>query len=86
MSSFSRGKQNSLAFITFRVDGTLRVDDTQFCVVELRRVRISTSPTRRGKNKKYCGYYRLMVDALEGRGDEGRGVTAISLGEVSSNL
>ena len=27
-----------------------------------------------------------MVDALGYRGDEGRGVTAISLGEVSSNL
>jgi len=27
-----------------------------------------------------------MVDALTSRGDEGRGVTAISFGEVSSNL
>ena len=27
-----------------------------------------------------------MVDALALRGDEGRGVTAISFGEVSSNL
>ena len=30
--------------------------------------------------------YRRMVDALGYQGDEGRGVTAISLGEVSSNL
>jgi len=31
-------------------------------------------------------FYRQMVDALGYRGDEGRGVTAISVGEVSSNL
>ncbi len=31
-------------------------------------------------------FYRLMVDALGSKGDEGRGVPAISLGEVVSNL
>ena len=30
-------------------------------------------------------YYERMEDALGGWGDEGRGVTAISLGEVSLN-
>jgi len=32
------------------------------------------------------GFYKQMVDALGAGGDEGRGVTAKSLGEVSSNL
>jgi len=31
-------------------------------------------------------FYMQMVDALGYRGDEGRGVPAISLGEVASNL
>ena len=31
-------------------------------------------------------FYGQMVDALGYRGDEGRGVPAISLGEVATNL
>ena len=33
-----------------------------------------------------CLFYRQMEDALGAGGDEGRGVAAISLGEVLSNL
>jgi len=44
----------------------------------------------RGKNKKLRGHYSLkegrMEDALAYKGDEGRGVTAISFGEPSSGL
>jgi len=32
------------------------------------------------------GFYGRMVDALGDPGEEGRGVPAISLGEVASNL
>ena len=40
--------------------------------------------TRRGS--RWEGEQGRMVDALASNGDEGRGVPAISVGEVASNL
>jgi len=39
-----------------------------------------------GRELRRKNIYKQMVDALGYQDDEGRGVTAISFGEVSSNL